>query len=126
MTEPERNHPEGLGRDEQTQLGGLRRAMDSAGIDAEELWLHYFGIGGLVGEYEVDAYLESLLSLPPLQRDLLAHAANEIIDDLRPGRAPLTKTTKNLPPATLAHPWGTTPHSRQLPPRWKLLHQPHP
>jgi hypothetical protein len=89
MTEPERNHPHGLARDEQTQLGGLRRAMDSAGIDAEELWLHYFGIGGLVGEYEVDAYLESLLSLPPLQRDLLAHAANEIIDDLptRP-RAP--------------------------------------
>jgi hypothetical protein len=42
-----------------------------------------------VGEYEVDAYIQSLFSLPAGQRDLLAHAANELIDELPPlPRAP--------------------------------------
>jgi hypothetical protein len=37
----------------------------------------------------VDAYIQSLLSLPASQRDLLAHAANELIDELPPlPRAP--------------------------------------
>lgn len=29
-----------------------------------ELWLDYFSIGGNIGEYEVEAYLQGLLSLP--------------------------------------------------------------
>ncbi|MCC9205962.1 hypothetical protein [Arthrobacter sp. zg-Y769] len=51
--------------------------------------MRYFSIGGAAGEYEVDAYINGSLSLPPLQRDILAHAANELIDQLpaRP-RAP--------------------------------------
>nr|WP_284974930.1 hypothetical protein [Arthrobacter sp. efr-133-TYG-104] len=56
--------------------------MGSAGIENAELWLRYYGIGGIVGEYEVEAYLQLLLSLPPLERDLLARAANELIDEL--------------------------------------------
>jgi len=89
MTEPERKDREGLSLQEQLQLKGLRKALANAGIPDEDLWLRYFSIGGMVGEYEVDAYLESLHSLPALERDLLAHAANELIDELpaRP-RAP--------------------------------------
>jgi len=92
MTEPERNNCEGLSLQEQLQLKGLRKALTNAGIPHEDLWLRYFSIGGMVGEYEVDAYLQSLHSLPPLQKDLLAHAANELIDELpaRP-RAPYTE-----------------------------------
>lgn len=83
MTRPERKRCEGLPLQEQLQLKGLRKALASAGIPPEEdLWLRYFSIGGMVGEYEVDAYLQSLHSLPALQRDLLAHAANELIDEL--------------------------------------------
>jgi hypothetical protein len=82
MTEPERKRCEGLPLQEQLQLKGLRKALASAGIPEEDLWLRYFSIGGMVGEYEVDAYLQSLHSLPALQRDLLAHAANELIDEL--------------------------------------------
>jgi hypothetical protein len=82
MKEPERNNCEGLSLQEQLQLKGLRKALKSAGIHEEDLWLRYFSIGGMVGEYEVDAYLESSHSLPALQRDLLAHAANELIDEL--------------------------------------------
>ncbi|WP_307843336.1 hypothetical protein [Arthrobacter sp. MSA 4-2] len=67
----------------------LLRAIRHAQIGLGELWLHYFAIGGDAGEYEVEAYLHGSFTLPPLQRDLLAHAANELIDDRPPPpRAP--------------------------------------
>lgn len=78
------NHP-----DHEYQRIHLLSAIRHAQIDASELWLHYFGLGGDAGEYEVEAYLHGSFTLPPLQRDLLAHAANELIDRLPPPpRAP--------------------------------------
>jgi hypothetical protein len=75
--------------DESKQAQLLAVAIGRAGITAGELWLRYFSIGGSAGEYEVEAYLHGLHSLPVLQRDLLAHAANELIDELPPiPRAP--------------------------------------
>ncbi|TDT79268.1 hypothetical protein DFO47_10564 [Arthrobacter sp. AG258] len=62
--------------------------MKAADISVPDLWLKYFGLSGDAGEYEVEAYLQGLLSLPPIQRDLLALAANELIDDLPRPRAP--------------------------------------
>lgn len=50
--------------------------------------MKYFGMSGDAGEYEVEAYLQGLLSLPPIQRDLLALAANELIDERPRPRAP--------------------------------------
>jgi hypothetical protein len=73
---------------EAQQRALLRSALRTAGISIGDLWLHYFSIGGAVGEYEIEAYLQGLLSLPALQRDLLAMAANELIDDLPRPRAP--------------------------------------
>jgi hypothetical protein len=73
--------------EEQSRL--LREALRRAEITPGDLWLNYFSIGGTVGEYEVQAYLQGLLSLPALQRDLLACAANELIDEVPPlPRAP--------------------------------------
>ncbi|WP_457971563.1 hypothetical protein [Arthrobacter sp. D1-17] len=67
----------------------LREALGQARIGTDELWLHYFSIGGSVGEYEIAAHLQGAFPLPELQRDLLAHAANELIDELPPPpRAP--------------------------------------
>lgn len=63
--------------DEQRRL--LGEALKRAGLTGAQLWLHYFSLGGDAGEYEVDAYIHGSLSLPVLQRDLLAHAANELI-----------------------------------------------
>ncbi|WP_181034967.1 hypothetical protein [Arthrobacter sp. B0490] len=78
------NHP-----DHEYQRIQLLRAIRHAQIDPGELWLHYFGLAGDAGEYEVEAYLHGSFTLPPLQRDLLAHAANELIDRLpAPPRAP--------------------------------------
>jgi hypothetical protein len=65
---------------EPEQSRRLREALKASELGAAELWLNYFSLGGSVGEYEVEAYLQGLLSLPPVERDLLAMAGNELID----------------------------------------------
>ena len=74
---------------EQARL--LRRAMVQANLQLDELWLHYFSIGGDAGPMEVDAYLNHAMGLPRLQRDVLAHALNELADDRPSPRAPYAK-----------------------------------
>lgn len=78
----------GFDPNEPEQRRRLRAAMKAADIPVSDLWLKYFSLSGDAGEYEVEAYLQGLLSLPPVQRDLLALAANELIDDLPRPRAP--------------------------------------
>jgi hypothetical protein len=73
---------------EPAQRRQLRAALKASDITTSELWLNYFSIGGSVGEYEVEAYLQGLLSFPEAQRDLLAMAANELIDAVPRLRAP--------------------------------------
>lgn len=75
--------------DEDEQARGLAVAVDHSSIAIGELWLRYFSIGGLAGETEVDAYIRGAITLPGLERDALAHAANELIDEIPPPhRAP--------------------------------------
>jgi hypothetical protein len=95
MAATDKNRPTPSTGLEHEQSRGLRKALTGSQITTGDLWLRYFSIGGIVGEYEVDAYIESLLSLPPIERDLLAHAANELIDELPPPlRAPYTDEPK--------------------------------
>jgi hypothetical protein len=88
----------GFDPNEPEQRRRLRSAMRAAGISISELWLKYFGMSGDAGEYEVEAYLQGLLSLPPVQRDLLALAANELIDDLPRPHAPYSDDFPGGPP----------------------------
>lgn len=78
----------GFDPNEPEQRRRLRAAIRAADITVSELWLKYFSMAGDAGEYEVEAYLQGLLSLPPVQRDLLALSANELIDELPRPRAP--------------------------------------
>lgn len=78
----------GFDPNEPEQRRRLRAALKAADITVGELWLKYFSVAGDAGEYEVEAYLQGLLSLPPLQRDLLALAANELIDAIPRLHAP--------------------------------------
>ncbi|PTT58926.1 hypothetical protein [Arthrobacter sp. HMWF013] len=78
----------GFDSSEPEQRRRLQAALSAAEISTGDLWLYYFGIGGSVGEYEVEAYLQGLLSLPELQRDLLAMAANELFASQSGQRAP--------------------------------------
>lgn len=70
-----------------------RQAIEAAGLTTGQVWLRYFGLAGDAGEYEVEAYLNGLIDLPSVQRDLLSHAVNELTDGLSsPPRAPYTRS----------------------------------
>ncbi|MFL6025540.1 MAG: hypothetical protein ACJ72G_11295 [Friedmanniella sp.] len=73
-----------------TYQRGLAKAFERAELTVEELWLRYFALGGVAGPTEVDAYLNGLLPLPPLEHNILALAVNERLRQLPPPpRAPL-------------------------------------
>ena len=114
MAETDDHRPDPATGLEFEQSRGLRRALADSEIPTGDLWLRYFSIGGKAGEYEVDAYIQSLLSLPPIERDLLAHAANELIDELPPRlRAPYADEPATDEPAHGMPPAG---ESRETPP----------
>ena len=77
----------------------IREAMEESGIPLGEAWLRYFSFTGTAGEYEVDAYLNGSLDLPELERDLLAHAVNELINELPPRPMAPYSHTETDPPA---------------------------
>ncbi|MCU1634500.1 MAG: hypothetical protein JWM61_3152 [Micrococcaceae bacterium] len=60
-----------------TWLAALR-----ADLSADDLWVHYYGIGGYLGVVELDAYLHGMYFLPQGERNTVALALNELIDDL--------------------------------------------
>jgi hypothetical protein len=68
---------------------GLVKAFHHAQLTVQELWLRYFALGGVVGPTEVDAYLNGLMPLSPLEHNILALAINERLRELPPPpRAP--------------------------------------
>jgi hypothetical protein len=70
--------------DEDRQRRALLEALHASFIGYGDLWIAYLGLGGAAGESEVEAHAQGLMSLPPSERDLLAEAANGIIDSLPP------------------------------------------
>ncbi|NUP57890.1 MAG: hypothetical protein HOQ06_00230 [Pseudarthrobacter sp.] len=66
---------------EPEQRNRLKDFLAAADITVPELWLHYFSLSGSADEFEVDAYLQGLISLPVTYRDLLALAANELMGE---------------------------------------------
>ena len=75
--------------EQERQRRSLRTAVPQTRLTLEQLWHRYFALGGTAGLLEVDAFLQGLMPLPDLERDLLAHAVNERLDDLT-GRARAT------------------------------------
>jgi hypothetical protein len=71
-----------LGEEESAQRRGFEESLRHADVSMEELWLRYFTLGGLAGQFEVEAYIHGAMSLPALQRDVLAHALNERLDEM--------------------------------------------
>lgn len=71
---------------EENQSTNIRRAIEEAGLDMGTVWIAYFTMGGNAGTWEVEAYIGGAMSLPALERDILAQAINELIDDLPPRR----------------------------------------
>ncbi|MBG6225297.1 GAF domain-containing protein [Arthrobacter sp. CAN_A2] len=57
------------------------QTLRTANFDASSVWLTYASLGGKRDVREVISYLEGGGTLPVLDRDLVAHAFNEMIDD---------------------------------------------
>jgi hypothetical protein len=62
----------------------VARALDAPGIDLGGLWFAYLGLGGKLGRREVETHLDGRLALPPLEENLLAEAARELLEARRP------------------------------------------
>lgn len=86
---PQTGHTSNEAAEEDTQRRLLNAAVRHSRLNVNELWMYYFSIGGSAGEYEIEAFLNASYSLPAMERDLLAHAVNEMIDMIPPPpRAP--------------------------------------
>jgi hypothetical protein len=71
------------------------RRMDAARVRAEltvqDLWLRYVALGGTDDAFDLDGYLQGLVSLDTFQQDVLAQALNEALEDgYRSYRIPLS------------------------------------
>jgi hypothetical protein len=81
------------------QRSSLSRAFHQAQLPVSQLWLRYFALGGDADPLDVEAYLHGLSELPALQRDLLAHAVNERLDELASThRAAYSRTIRDPKP----------------------------
>ncbi|HLM04396.1 MAG TPA: PP2C family protein-serine/threonine phosphatase [Blastococcus sp.] len=79
----------------------LQRAFRRSDLTVEQLWMRYFALGGDADLIDVDAQLAGLRSLPEGQRDVLALAVNERLDELvSRQRAPYSRRIRQGRPAT--------------------------
>lgn len=58
------------------------RAVREAKLNLPAVWLRYFEYTGAADETELEAHMYGLLTLTPMECDVLAHAVNELIDEL--------------------------------------------
>lgn len=86
------------GTEDDDQRGPLVLAYSRAELTLEELWTRYFALGGDAGVLELEAYLEGLLALPATQRDIVAVAVNERLDELIGQRVPYSRKVSETKP----------------------------
>ncbi|MGR6963854.1 PP2C family protein-serine/threonine phosphatase [Geodermatophilus sp. URMC 61] len=67
---------------EEEQRRALRSALEAADLTLDELWMRYFALGGSADLMEVEGHVAGLMSLPPSEVNVLAHALNERLDEL--------------------------------------------
>ncbi|MFJ7214899.1 PP2C family protein-serine/threonine phosphatase [Amycolatopsis sp. NPDC098790] len=86
-----------LPAEEQQRL--LAACFARSDLSPEQLWMRYFALGGSQSLLELDAYLNGLTTLPRVDRDMLAHAVNERLDELAgPPRAPYSHSVRDGKP----------------------------
>ncbi|HUR52328.1 MAG TPA: PP2C family protein-serine/threonine phosphatase [Mycobacteriales bacterium] len=84
------------GAEDQRRL--LQLNVERTGLPLEQLWLRYFAIGGSCGLIEVEAHLLGMMTLPAYDCDMLAHAANERLDEMdRQHRVPYNRKLRSDP-----------------------------
>ena len=60
--------------------------MDAARVHTDltvqDLWLRYISLGGTGDAFDLDGYLQGLVTLETFQQDVLAQTLNEALEDL--------------------------------------------
>jgi hypothetical protein len=65
-------------------------------LSVQRLWLRYLALGGNRDEFDVDGYLQGLLTLETFEQDILAVALNERLDEVyRSARIPVPTHTSD-------------------------------
>lgn len=59
----------------------MRDAVALSGLTVAQVWLHYFGNGGAAREARINLFLVGGAVMPEMERDILAHAINELLWD---------------------------------------------
>lgn len=103
----------------QSQRYTSRPAAHNAALTAGDLRLHYYTVGADLEVFELDAYLHGMYPLPVEERNLIARALNEQIDDPPQRRK---QRTKALRKTNRTRPWrpeadrpaGSRRYSREL------------
>lgn len=103
-----------LGDEESEQRRRFAESLQHADVSIEELWLRYFTLGGQAGQFEVEAYIHGAIALPALQRDILAHALNERLDELYSGEARAPYSGDSREDAAASDPDDDESHSGPL------------
>jgi hypothetical protein len=63
-------------------VDALDLARQDAGLSKGQLWLRYFGLGGMTPALEMDAMLHGALQPTAPDRDRIVHALNERFTEL--------------------------------------------
>ena len=72
----------------------VEAARVGAGLSVQQLWLRYLALGGAGDAFDVDGYLQGVMSLETFQQDVLAQAVNEALEQrFRSLQVPLSATT---------------------------------
>ena len=64
------------------QVQQMREVLSETGLSLEDVWISYYGLGGEVSNFELEAYLGGLLLLQDQECDLLADAMNDLLAEL--------------------------------------------
>ena len=77
-------------RHQATEVARMR-----ADLTVQDLWLRYVALGGSSDAFDIDGYLQGLVTLETFQQDVLAQAVNEGLAELcRSLRVPLSASTR--------------------------------
>ncbi|MFP3714777.1 PP2C family protein-serine/threonine phosphatase [Puerhibacterium sp. TATVAM-FAB25] len=83
----------------EAQRRKLRAALARMRASADDLWLRYLGVGGTADPEDVHAYLDGTGTLAAPERDRLALAANEMLDEAAGRlRVPYERTVRDVDP----------------------------
>jgi hypothetical protein len=87
--------------DSEPHRRALAQGLAGGDLTLEQLWVRAFGLGAQAGLADVAAYVEGLMPLPALERDVLAQAMNEhLAERAGPLSVPYTRTMQPPRPST--------------------------